>query len=419
MADEHQERGLEYAARGIWDDAIKEWEKALEFSPDYAEVYNNIGLAHIYLEDHDKAISALKSALKYFPGWAMAQGNLGLAQLRGGHFEEAIAQFRNALGKNAKQAFIWSALGEAYEGAGKIDEAIDAYRNAANNLSKYGFAQYRLGMLLARKTELDEADRHLREALADDPSLADAAAVLGAIAARRGSLGIARSYFEQSTNARPDAVPAAAARGLANLDFFEQGMQKVQRELDAQYPDVPTVAECMFNAGLAYLKAGDLGQARNAFQTAVESDVNWADPLVWLGLVESLNKDLPAARRQWEAGLKLSPQDGLVAEAIGMVCQVQGLTKEAERYFEQARRAGRQIMPPPTPKPSQSNIQPAARPSGSGIQPASGSGVGSGIGQARPSGSGLQPAKPAGSGMHAKPGAKPAAKLPLPKPKRR
>lgn len=343
LSDEHQDRGLIYVEKGIWDDAIKEFQKSVDLTPDFSEGYNNLGLCYVYTDRTEEGIKAIKDALKHFPGWALATANLGYAYHKAGKSEQALDCYKQSVAKNPKNPQIWAALGEANEAAGKTDEAIESYKNALQYAPRYDLANHRMGMLLARRSEFDEAEKHLKIALELNPKASDAAGVLGAIAARRGQLDVAREYFELARSIKPDKVPPTATRGLAAIEAYQQGIAKTSEELMSQFDDLPSIAECMYNAGLSYLKAGNTAMAQTSFENASAEDENWADPLVFLGLIAAMQKRPLEARKHWENARKLDASNGLVVEGVGLTCLALGLSKEADRCFEEARKLGRTV----------------------------------------------------------------------------
>jgi tetratricopeptide (TPR) repeat protein len=343
LSDEHQDRGLIYVEKTIWDDAIKEFQKSIDLSPDFSEGWNNLGLCFLYVDRVEEGVKAIKEALKHYPGWHLALANLGYAYQKAGKTDQALEYYNQAVAKFPKNPQIWAALGEAHEAAGKSDQAIEAYKNALQHAPKYDLANHRIGLLLARRSDFDEAEKHLKIALELNPKAADAAGVLGAISARRGNLDSAREYFEIAKSIKPDKVPPTAQRGLAAIETYQKGIASTQEELLSQFQDLPSIAECMYNAGLSYMKAGNTDQAKSAFENAAHEDEKWAEPLMYLGLIAAMQKRPLEAKKQWDAARKLDPKNGLLAEGIGLACLALGLTKEADKNFEEARKLGRTV----------------------------------------------------------------------------
>ncbi|MCZ7647094.1 MAG: tetratricopeptide repeat protein [Planctomycetota bacterium] len=343
LSDEHQDRGLVYVEKQLWDDAIAEFKKSVDLTPDFAEGWNNLGLCYIYTKRYKEGVEALTQASRHFPGWHIATANLALAYQRSKVLDKAAHYYRQSVNKNPKQPQIWCSLGECLETQGQVDESEEAYRQALNLAPNYGIPLYRLGMILARKTQLDEAGKLLEKALQLDGSLADAAGVLGAIAARKGNISGARGYFEKAQAARPDKVPMTAQRGLAAIETYEAGVNRNYEELKTSFDDLPTIAECMFNAGLAYMQQENLSMARSSFQSASNEDAEWGEPLVWLGMIAALEDSPNEAREYWQKALNLDPENAWLSEQIGLTCFAMGLRQEADKLFEAARKQGRQV----------------------------------------------------------------------------
>lgn len=350
LADEHLDRGLLYAEKAIWEDAAKEFQKALEFSPDFSESLNNLGVCCIYLDRLDEADDALRESLRNFPGWALALSNMGLVMQKQKDYERAAQFYRESLAKLRSQPQVWAALGECYEASDRLNEAKEAYQNALSVNGKYDFALLRLGLMLVRMNEIDEADQRLAAVLELDPTLAEALAVRGAIAARRGQLDRARELYTLAKKAQPAKVPPVATRGLEVLDFYRQRVLSQYDEIQKQYQeeDPPTAAECYFNAALAMVKKDDLGRAYSTFQTAHDEDPEWSEPLVWMGVLDAVQSRPIEARQHFESAQKADTKNGLIVEASGVVSLALGYTKEAATLFEEARELGRQIPELPT-----------------------------------------------------------------------
>ena len=58
----HHAKGLIYNEKGQWDKAIAEYNKAIELNPEYADAYNNRGLAYLDLAQFDHGCQDLQKA---------------------------------------------------------------------------------------------------------------------------------------------------------------------------------------------------------------------------------------------------------------------------------------------------------------------------------------------------------------------
>ena len=89
--------GLAFSQQKRADEAIAQFQKALEIQPDYAEARYNLGTILIQQKRLDEAIAQLQKTLEIQPDNASAHKNLGIVFFQLGRLDEAIAQFKKSL----------------------------------------------------------------------------------------------------------------------------------------------------------------------------------------------------------------------------------------------------------------------------------------------------------------------------------
>ncbi len=77
-ADAYLNRGIVYQRKGQYDQAISDYNKALEINPRFAKAYNNRGLAYKKKGKYDQAISDYNKALEINPRYADAYLHRGI-----------------------------------------------------------------------------------------------------------------------------------------------------------------------------------------------------------------------------------------------------------------------------------------------------------------------------------------------------
>jgi Flp pilus assembly protein TadD len=342
LAEELVARGCAFVEKGIWDEAEREFRKALKMAPEYPEAYNNLGLSLLYDGRPSEACEALQEAVRLLPGWHAAEANLALAYQQLDRNEEAANYYRISLTHNPQQAQVRLSMGDALNAAGRTDDALSAYNAALEKLPNYGLAYSRIGMLQARRGKINEAENALLRAVQLDPSNVDAYAVLGAIAARRGNITQAKDYFAKVS---ADPAPVAAQRGRQRIALSEAAVRKGLDEWKAAQPGVKPLAECYYDLGLALIKEGREDEARGMFQCAAQHAPDWAEPQIVIGLTSALQGNALVAKASLEAAAKHKPDDGAITEQLGYVALGMGMTKEADILFKKARSQGR-VLPP-------------------------------------------------------------------------
>src|SRR5208283_2951885 len=102
------------SASEIYQQAINDFNKAIELNPKDAEAYNNRGLAYEYLGNHQKAINDYNKSIKLNPKDAMAYNNRGIAYEYLENHQQAINDFNKAIELNPKYAKAYYNRGIVY-----------------------------------------------------------------------------------------------------------------------------------------------------------------------------------------------------------------------------------------------------------------------------------------------------------------
>jgi Tfp pilus assembly protein PilF len=166
----HRELGSELLQRGRIDEAIEQYQKALEIDSDLDKSHGDLGLALSIKGRLDEAISQFQKALELNPHMADVRNNLGIALSRKGQWNEAITQFQEVLKTNPTIADTYNNLGIALSNQGQLDQAMEQYQKALQinpNDSKF---HYNLGNTLFKKGLWDEAIIQFQQVMRLDPS---------------------------------------------------------------------------------------------------------------------------------------------------------------------------------------------------------------------------------------------------------
>ncbi len=115
---------------GRVDDAIVQYQTALELSPRNPDILDNLGFAFFKKGWIGKAIEQYRVALALNPRHADARANLGLALSKLGRTEEAMEQYRLAIASDPTFADAHDYFGAAYQRIGEADWAVKEYESA-------------------------------------------------------------------------------------------------------------------------------------------------------------------------------------------------------------------------------------------------------------------------------------------------
>ena len=97
LADEHLRVGKIYYGLGLLDEAIEEYRKALRFSPSFADILTQLGIALRDKGRHDDAVKEFNRAKDVNPQYIPARLHLGITYYSGGFYNLAEEEWQEAL----------------------------------------------------------------------------------------------------------------------------------------------------------------------------------------------------------------------------------------------------------------------------------------------------------------------------------
>lgn len=122
--------GASLKGQGRLQEALAQFDAAVEVNPDYADAYNNRGVTLQELNRLEEAIASFDKSIELKPDYAEANSNRGLAMQELGRLDDAIASHRRALAINPDYAAAHSNLGNALLLTGQKGEAFECHRKA-------------------------------------------------------------------------------------------------------------------------------------------------------------------------------------------------------------------------------------------------------------------------------------------------
>ena len=117
-------RGISYAIKGQYDQAISHYNQAIATNPRFASAYNSRGVAYVRSGgQYDQAISDFSKAIEVNPQFAKAYKDRGLAYYKKGQYDKAIADYGKALEINPRYADAYFNRAIAYYSKGEYEKA--------------------------------------------------------------------------------------------------------------------------------------------------------------------------------------------------------------------------------------------------------------------------------------------------------
>ena len=136
---DHLTLGNSLAKKGDYQNAVKEYEKALKADKKNPDTQRLLALTYGRMKKLDKALDHAKDLIKIDPSYA---SYLTLGQVRAAReeFESAIEAFNKAEALSPESYEVAYQKGIVYASRKKFEQAVDAYEHALKLNSKFGDA---------------------------------------------------------------------------------------------------------------------------------------------------------------------------------------------------------------------------------------------------------------------------------------
>ncbi len=141
-------------------EATSHLRSAIQIAPDYADAYNELGVAYQHLQQYDQALTAFERAVALDRDNPRFLNNLGVCDLALARYPEAVTALARALQIAPRDGNAWLNLGTAYGSSGDFENSIKALLEAAALQPSNPVVYRNLAVTYRRMGRIDEADRY-------------------------------------------------------------------------------------------------------------------------------------------------------------------------------------------------------------------------------------------------------------------
>lgn len=156
-AEAFNARGFIYDSQGKFEKAIQDFTKAIKADPTLADAYNNRGYSRNQIQEYDLAIQDFNKAIRYDSKFAAAYNNRGSAKHSQKEYEEAIKDFSKAIAIDNSESEFYDNRGTANYDFGELEAALNDYNKALQLKPNWNEVYYNRGSVYFAMEKYEEA----------------------------------------------------------------------------------------------------------------------------------------------------------------------------------------------------------------------------------------------------------------------
>ncbi len=357
----HNNRGTLFLEKGMYDDAIAEFQKALSLNPAFLAAKINLSRAYRMKGDSKNAQSVLEPLLQAaHPDKGVYNELARIAMDQEKNYPKAEQLFRTGLEQNPNDIELMNSLAEFLDITGRYEEAIAVNKKCieidVDNEQGYN----NIGNIYRRRMNPKEAEAWYRRAIKADFDFPGSYNNLGLVLQDQGRLDDAEKQYEIALrkytakgNSRHEY--AVVLNSIGSLSYIRAQkdpsfLAKARAKFEESVRTDPKYPEAHNNLGAVFGLQGKPDEEIREYETAVRLDPQYPDGLFNLGRVYLRSGRTDEALAMFQRVLQVSPGQVAARCLIGTIYVQKGDTAQALMAFDDVLRNKPDSLPGITQK---------------------------------------------------------------------
>ncbi len=302
--------GEAYYNRGVFfmnekrnEEAIKDFNKAIELKPGSASAYNNRGIVYANEKRFNEAIADFNKAVELNPKNAIAYNNRGNYFKNANRNKEAISDFNMAIKLNPDFSEPYNNRGSVYITERRLDEALNDFNKSIELNPNNSESYFNRGIVFLYERRSDDAISNFNKAIGLKPDYFNAYRNRGIVFASQNRNEEAIYDFNKAIEFKPDYAMAYNNRGMvfANEKRNEEAIQDFEKAIELK----PDYSVAYNNIGNLFFEQKRYEEAAGNYTKAVTLDPGFAPAYYKRGLSEFYSGNKEAASDDLKKALAL------------------------------------------------------------------------------------------------------------------
>lgn len=271
-AGAHNNLGVLYYNKGMYEEAVTAFARALEIDPKMKVAQRNLEVAYFHTGYYDRRVTELRDRLRAHPDDREARWELGRAYAAIGDANEAVAEFNAILQYAPNDIGAIVQLGLAEKASGDLEKAQCWLERALSLDEKSPLVHQYIGEVLYNRGLNDQALAALHRSIELSPENADAHYLLGFVLGDLGRHEEARVATKRAIHLNP-----SLSRAQANLSIDRYNTARYNELVPARQERRSSALELStdghlahYNLGLAFRQKGYYAEALKEYKLALE-----------------------------------------------------------------------------------------------------------------------------------------------------
>lgn len=342
--------GDAYYALAQYDMAIENYQTALGEDPGGDYALFQIANSHYRSDKTYEAVTTFRRLLQNYPDSRLreqAQYNIAYVYLNAGNYTQAVNEFQVVINKYPNTN--WAArsqynIGDAYYNAGDYDKAIQAYKQVLNDypqsdylieaINGIQYAQLSAGRQDSSSAILEDfLDEHPQTSTADRLRFRQAETLYQS-GDYQGAIKEFRQYIRVTNNEQ--LIPEAyynLANAYEQLDRMQQAIEAYQTIIDS-YSDAERAGPSMVALGRIYYSRGEYSTSFDYYNKLLEKGRTFRlEALTGMGEAQLAMGNIDEARQHFQTALEANSSHASARIGLGKVALENNNHPEADSIF--------------------------------------------------------------------------------------